>query len=160
MSTRLPARSRTCAGSASPIGTLNLLLSIGLFWYTRSSSRNPRFLLDLGLGYKAITALSIGPMNYSVPGVPGLAGLSWIIVVILIFPAIVPGTPRMTLGTALLAASMDPFASGVWRAAGVPLPGLGNAFVLAIPNYLCAMLAAMISHIITGLAARSAARER
>jgi len=87
------------------VAITNILVSLGLFWYTRHSGRSQTFLLDLGLGYEVFIALSIGLLDYAGPGPQGL---SWIAAVILLFPPIVPSTPRKTLATALLASSMDP----------------------------------------------------
>jgi eukaryotic-like serine/threonine-protein kinase len=130
------------------VGGAAFVTSLALFWYTRRSRRSPRFLLDLALGYEVFIALSIGLLDYAV-GTP--AGVSWIAVIILLFPPVIPSTPRKTLVTALLAASMDPLAALFWKANGVDVPPMNSVFVLAIPNYLCAAIAPLISHIITRL---------
>jgi len=93
-------------------------------------------------------ALSIGLLDYAGPGPQGL---SWIAAIILLFPPIVPSTPRKTLATALLAASMDPAAALIWKATGKEVLGMPQVFILAAGNYLCAGVAAVISHIITRL---------
>jgi hypothetical protein len=132
------------------VGSVVLLISLGLYWYTRRSRRSPRFILDLALGYEVLMALSIGLLNYVVEGHE--QRVSWIAVLILIFPAIIPSTPTKTLITALLAASMDPVAALIAKAAGVQdLPSMGRVLLLATPNYLCAGVAVVISHIITRL---------
>jgi eukaryotic-like serine/threonine-protein kinase len=130
------------------VGGAAFIISLALFWYTRRSRRSPRFLLDLALGYEVLIALSIGLLDYAV-GTP--SGVSWIAVIILLFPPVIPSTPRKTLVTALLAASMDPLAALFWKADGVDVPGMNAVFVLAIPNYLCAAIAPLISHVITRL---------
>ena len=54
-----------------------------------------------------------------------LAGrLSWICVVILLFPMLVPGSTRMVLIGSFLAASMDPVGILIARARGVEVPSL------------------------------------
>ena len=130
------------------MGAINLVASLGLFWYSRRGSRNPRFLLNLGLAYEVLIALSIGVLDwaYNPP-----MGVSWIAIIILLFSAIIPSTPRKTLATALLAASMDPVAALIWKAAGQEIPGVEYVLINAVPNYLCAAIAPLISHIITGL---------
>src|SRR3954447_13272451 len=40
------------------IGGISLAVSLALFWYARSSRRDPRFLLNLGLAYEVLIALS------------------------------------------------------------------------------------------------------
>jgi eukaryotic-like serine/threonine-protein kinase len=130
------------------VGGAAFLISLGLYWYTRRSRRSARFLLDLALGYEIVISLSIGLLDYAV-GTP--AGISWIAVVILLFPPIIPSAPWKTLLAAMSAASMDPLAAMFWRSRGVEVPGTAAVFILAVPNYLCAALAPVISQIITRL---------
>jgi hypothetical protein len=130
------------------LAAINIVASLGLFWFTRRGGRTPRFLLNLGLAYEVLIALSIGVLDwaYNPP-----MGVSWIAIIILLFPAIIPSTPRKTLVTALLAASMDPVSALLWKAAGQAIPGMEYVFINAVPNYLCAAIAPLISHIITSL---------
>jgi eukaryotic-like serine/threonine-protein kinase len=130
------------------LGAVNIAASLGLFWYTQSGSGTPHFLLHLGLAYEVLIALSIGVLDwaYNAP-----MGISWIAIIILLFPAIIPSTPRKTLAAALLAASMDPVAALIWKAAGADIPGIRDVLINAFPNYLCAAIAPLISHVITGL---------
>jgi hypothetical protein len=130
------------------VGGAGFLVSLALFGYTRRTKRGPRFLLDLGLCYEVFLALNIGILDYAV-GFP--AGASWIAIIILLFPPVIPNTPRKTLCVALIAASMDPVAALGWRAIGANVIPMGQVLVLAIPNYLCALVAPLISHIITRL---------
>jgi len=46
---------------------------------------------------------------------------------------------------------MDPAAALFWRSRGVDTPTMAAVFIIAVPNYLCAALAPVISHIITRL---------
>src|SRR3954454_5541478 len=130
------------------VGGASFLLSLSLFWYARRSRRSARFLLDLALLYEVLIALSIGLLDYAV-GTP--AGVSWIAVIILLFPSVIPSAPWKTLLAALTAASMDPLAAIFWRSQGVETPSMPAILILAAPNYLCAALAPVISHIITRL---------
>jgi serine/threonine-protein kinase len=129
------------------VGAISIVASLGLFWYTRGE-RSPRRLLNLGLIYQLLIALSIGVLDwaYNPP-----MGVSWIAIIILLFPAIIPSTPRKTLVTALLAASMDPVGALFWKTAGQEIPGVEYVFINAIPNYLCAAIAPLIAMVITGL---------
>lgn len=131
------------------VGGFNVLLSLGLFWYTRSTRQNPRRVLDLALGYEVLLALSVGVLDYAEGG--PVEGVSWIAVIILLFASVVASTPQKTLVTALLAASMGPVGALIWQALGAEVPGFRQVLLLSIPNYLCAGLAAVISHIITRL---------
>jgi len=130
------------------VGGTSFLVSLGLYWYARGNRRSPRFLLDLALAYEIFIAASIGLLDYAV-GTP--AGVSWIAVIILLFPSIIPSAPWKTFLTALIAASMDPAAALFWKSRGVQVPEAAAVFMLAAPNYLCALVAPVISHIITRL---------
>lgn len=131
------------------IAYFNVLLAVCLFWYTRSGQRSPRHTLNLALGYEVILALSVGLLDYAERG--PVEGVSWIAVIILLFAALLASTPGRTLLTALVAASMGPVAALIWQMLGAEVPGFGQVLLLAIPNYLCAVLAAVISHVISRL---------
>ncbi len=130
------------------VGLINVAVSLALFWYTRRSKRSQTFLLDLGLVYEVFTAASIGLLDYvfSHP-----MGVSWIAIVIVLFPPIVPNTPGKTLTAALVAASMGPVAALFWSLVGHPVPPVPHVLMQAIPNYLSAGVAVVISHIMTRL---------
>ena len=130
------------------VGGAAFVLSLGLYWYTRRSRRSAQFLLDLALVYEVLIALSIGLLDYAV-GTP--AGVSWIAVIILLFAPIIPSRPWKTGVAAFLAASMDPLAAMFWNSRGVDAPDMAAVLILAVPNYLCALLAPVISHIINRL---------
>jgi eukaryotic-like serine/threonine-protein kinase len=129
--------------------TANVLISLGLFWFTRGRRVNPRLVLDIALVYEVFTAFSVGLLDYAEQN--PTEGVSWIAVIILLFAPMIPVTPRKTLITALLAASMGPLGALIWKALGVEPVGLRQIMVLSIPNYLCAAMAPVISHIITRL---------
>jgi eukaryotic-like serine/threonine-protein kinase len=130
------------------VGAAIIGASLCLYWYSRRSRRGPAFLLDLTLGYEVFLALTVGLLNHAVEPP---TGVSWVAVLIVLFPAIVPNTPRKTLVTALVAASMDPAGALIWESLGRETVGMQQALLLAIPNYLSAMIAVVISHIITRL---------
>lgn len=130
------------------VGAINISLYLGFVWYTRRTTRGPKFLLDVGLGLYLFAALSNGLVDYAL--IPWSA-VSYMPTLILLWPAIVPTSPRKTLGTALLAASMDPVGALIWNAAGAEVPRMGRVFSQAIPNFMAVGLAVVISHVITRL---------
>jgi eukaryotic-like serine/threonine-protein kinase len=127
----------------------NIVVSLGLFWFTRRSKVDPRVVLDIALGYEVFTAFSVGLLDYAEQG--PTEGVSWIAVIILLFAPMIPATPRKTLITALLAATMGPVGALIWRALGVEPESFRQIVVLSIPNYLCAAMAPVVSHLITRL---------
>jgi hypothetical protein len=127
----------------------NILGSLGLYFFTRSTRRRPQFILDVALVYEVLTALSVGILDYAQQG--PTEGVSWIVFIILLFAPMVPSTPRKTLFTALLAASMGPLAALIWNALGVEPLAFRQILLLSIPNYLCAAMAPVVAHVITRL---------
>ena len=128
---------------------INVLGSLGLCWFARNNTRRPQFILDLALVYEVLTALSVGILDYAEQG--PTEGVSWIAVIILLFAPIVPSTPGKTLAAALAAASMGPAGALVWRALGAEPVRFEQILLLSIPNYLCAAMAPVVSHLITRL---------
>ena len=128
---------------------INVLGSLGLFWFARHNTRRSQFILDLALVYEVLTALSVGILDYAEQG--PTEGVSWIAVIILLFAPIVPSTPGKTLGAAVAAATMGPVGALIWRALGMEPVSLQQILLLSIPNYLCAAMAPVVSHIITRL---------
>ena len=47
------------------MGAITLVVSLGLFGYARRSRRDPRFLLNLGLVYEVLIALSVGLLDWA-----------------------------------------------------------------------------------------------
>lgn len=137
-----------------------ILLSLGMAGLARRFRDRPDALLRAGLGYEVITALLIAAISWWEPfGGFGL-GVSWVCVVILVYPAIVPATPSRTLAAALAAAAMDPLLYAIGRARGIEY-GL-DAYLLAfafVPNFICAGLATVPAAVIRGLS-RRVSRER
>ncbi|NIM51618.1 MAG: protein kinase [Gemmatimonadales bacterium] len=133
------------------IAATGLVLSIGMVFVAGWLHTRPNLLLDVGLGFEVVTAFLIGLLHMWVPP-SEFTGVSWIAVVILVYPTIAPNTPGKIFTASLLAASMGPLALGVavLRGADVSLAPL-QATWLFVPNYLCAALAVVPVHIIRGL---------
>jgi hypothetical protein len=58
------------------MGAITLTVSLGLFWYARRSGRGPRFLLNLGLLYEVLIALSVGLLDWAYNPPVGLSSSS------------------------------------------------------------------------------------
>ncbi len=144
----------------NPISIIGLLLSLGMVFVAGKLHEEPERLLDVGLGFEVATAALVGALNWWVP-VPNGMGVSWICVIIIIYPAIVPASARKVLLTSLVAASMDPLWYGIGLLRGVEY-GLGGYELMwsFLPNYVCAFLAVVPAKVIRGLGRRvSRARE-
>jgi serine/threonine protein kinase len=110
----------------------------------------PGRLATIAIAYQVSLAFAIGVINQWQP--VALAGrLSWICVVILIFPLLVPGSPRKVLIGSLLAATMDPVGLMIARTRGLELPPTTLLVWTYLPNYICAILAVLPSRILAHL---------
>jgi len=139
-----------------------ILLSVAMVYVARALSHRPGLLLDIGLGYEVANALLIAVFNWLIvpPEWYPSMGVSYICIVILVYPTIAPAGPYRTLAAAFLAASMDPLLYGVSVARGnvFEMGTFELAWAFA-PNYLCAVLAIVPVTVIRGLG-RRVSRER
>lgn len=136
---------------ADLVGVLSIGLSFWLWRHTTRLSDRPEVALDLALGYEVLLAFGIGIVNQWDPQRLLAGRLSWICVLVLLFPMIVPNTPRKTLMASLIAASMDPLGILVAHLRGAETPGIITILWNYLPNYVCAVIAVIPSKIMVGL---------
>jgi eukaryotic-like serine/threonine-protein kinase len=132
------------------VATIGVASSLAMVWLAHRLS-GKAILLEVGAGFLVLQCLLIAILSQWGP-VPISPRVSWVCIPILFYPAIVPNTPRRTLITSLLAASMEPLALGLshLRGAQVQL----NAFYILwdfLPTYICAFLVVIPVKIIHGL---------
>ncbi|MGZ8393108.1 MAG: serine/threonine-protein kinase, partial [Gemmatimonadales bacterium] len=129
-------------------GVASSLLMVGL---ARKLGHRPQLLIDLGAGYLVFQCLLISILTHWIP-IPLVPRVSWVCVAILIYPAIVPNTPRKTLLVSLLAASTEPLAIGLSLLRGIDFQGSWLYLLwTSLPNYICAFLVVIPVKIIHGL---------
>src|SRR5262249_12246222 len=140
-------------GVSDAIAVASVLVSIGVFLYSRGE-RDPRTVLDVGLGYMVFVAFALGQMFHSniFHTTEIEPGISWSGIVVLLFAAIVPSTPGKTLVAGLFAASMNPFGMLIakWRGHWDFGPTI-NVLVMHYPDYILVGCATVISRVVTGL---------
>lgn len=127
-----------------------ILLSLGVSFLSRSESLSPRQILDLGLVYEILTALTISVSFHATPFAEGGLPRGWsaVAVWILAFPLIVPNTPGKTILATFAAAAMDPLGLLLHAAAGARLPQ-GAALVHALaPTLVAACVAIIVSRML------------
>src|SRR5215213_2532370 len=132
------------------VATIGVASSLGMTWLAHRLS-GKAILLEVGAGFLVLQCLLIAILSQWGP-VPISPRVSWVCIPILFYPAIVPNTPRRTLITSLLAASMEPVALGLSHLRGAQ--GQLNAFYILwdfLPNYICAFLVVLPVKIIHGL---------
>ena len=133
----------------------SVLVSLALFAYTRRSDRDPRFMIDLGLGYIMFTALAIGLHWHWDPRPAGWVvqpEISWIGALVLMWAAILPSTPAKTLVMGLIAASMNPVGMLVAHSRGTwQFGSVSDVLVMHYPDFLLVGVAVLVSHVVTRL---------
>jgi len=141
--------------TSDEIALAAVIISLALYAYIRKGEKDPRFILDLGLGYLVFTAFALAVL-FHLGGVPvsgtGLPEISWVGAVILMFAAIVPTRPRKLLIAGLVAASMSPLAMVVSRAHGVWSFGSpSRALLMHYPDYILVGAAVVIASVVNKL---------
>jgi eukaryotic-like serine/threonine-protein kinase len=135
-----------------------IALSTLVYWLAPRAVRVPGRLFTVATAYQVTVAFAVGLINQWQP--VALAGrLSWLCVLILIFPSLVPAPPKTVMIGSLLTASMDPVGLMIALARGVELPPTTLLVWTYLPNYICAVLAVLPSKIIVHLS-RKVSRAR
>ena len=130
---------------------VGLVLSLGAAWWVNVMQSNPAMAIDVGLVFEVLTALLVALVTEWIPRRDSNA-VSWLCVLILLYPAIAPASPRKTLVAALASASTYFVAIGVALFRGFQFhPTLYEAIWLIVPQYLCAILAIVPATVIRGL---------
>jgi hypothetical protein len=132
----------------TPVALVEIAVSLALFAYTRRRACDCILVLSLGLVYEVILAAGIGLVNQ---WTPNTVGLSWICVLVLIHPMIVPHKPRWTLLASLAAATMDPLGLAVAKLRGVEFPSTPELIWYSLPTYICAALAVFPAYVVSRL---------
>ena len=136
-----------------------MVVSILVYRYAPIACKRAETLVNLGIAYEVVLALAIGVINQWELHILG-GRLSWICVLVLLHPMIVPGPPKKILLGSLIAASMDPVGLAIARVRGLDLPPMSALVWAYLPNYICAGLAVIPSHILSRLSRQvSRARE-
>jgi len=136
---------------ADVVAVLSVGTSLWLWHYTRKLTCKPRVALDLALPYEVLLAFGVGVVNQWEPHRVLAGRLSWICVLVLLFPMLVPNTPRKTLIASLAAASMDPVGLVIAHWRGLEIPTLAVILWNYLPNYACALRAVIPSKIMVRL---------
>lgn len=133
------------------IGALGVGTSVAVAYIARRYCDRQQFLIDLGSVYLIVQSGLIALLSHWIP-MPLVPRVSWVCIAILIYPAIVPNTPRKTIVTSLLAASTEPLAMGIAMLRGIEFQG-GLLYLAwtSLPTYISAFLSVIPVKIIHGL---------
>jgi hypothetical protein len=140
---------------SDPIAGVAILVSLGVFAYTRRKDRDPGRVLDVALGFMVMTAVALGVMwHWELD--PGLnmvmPMITWIGALILMSPAIIPTPPMRTFIASLIAASMGPLGMLLAKWRGIwDFGDWTNVVLMHYPDYLMVPVAVVISVVVTRL---------
>jgi serine/threonine protein kinase len=131
--------------------------SVGMYWYARYCTCAHQNKTDVSLLFLVVNGIGVAILNTWLippPSTMPTIHLSWVTVGILTFAMIAPAAPRKILVASLITASMDPLALLIAYLIGDPKTSLPHAILLALPNYACAVVAALPSHVLYRLGRR------
>jgi serine/threonine-protein kinase len=147
---------RLTAPEARAANSIALIaISLVVHWLARPGRLSSARLLNLGTGYEIIVAaaasLAVVPFAWTVGS---LAVWRWsgIAVWVLIFPIIVPNTPRRVFLGSIAAAATEPLIAALFIATGSLAPLDVSTFIqLTWPNVVAVGLAVFVSRIVYNL---------
>jgi eukaryotic-like serine/threonine-protein kinase len=130
------------------ITLVGLALALALALAAGRVGSRPRLLRDLGL-VVMVAACGLLALLETWGPVRSPGRLSWVCLIILLYPSIASDSPGRTLLTSLAAAATVPAAVLFASLRGVPLPeGSFRKLLLIVPPFLAAALAVVPSHVI------------
>jgi len=132
------------------VETVAIAVSLIMFVYVRFAPDAHARKTDVGLLYVVLNAAAVALLN-TLTGLAAVSsgrGLSWNTVVILVAAMILPATPRRMLAASLVAAAMDPLASWIAHVRGASGESLATTLVFYAPNFACALVATLPSHVL------------
>jgi serine/threonine-protein kinase len=141
----------TWAPEQTVLIVVGFILSVACAWWVNRMHDNPVMAIDVGLAFEVVTALLVAFVTEWIPR-SNTNAVSWLCVVILLYPAIAPASPGKTLAAALASASTYFLAIGFAMFRGLPFhPTVYELIWLILPQYLCAFLAIVPATVIRGL---------
>jgi serine/threonine-protein kinase len=140
-------------GLPEVFGLAAVVMGLAVFGVVRRGVLSSQRLLDAGLVFLVVGALGIAVREFW-PGLPHTPAVSFFVpaecVWLVVYPLLVPNTPRKILVSSLLAASMGPVALGIAAAArGTVVPSILDVAAYFGPSsYLCVILAYVVAGIV------------
>ncbi|HEY6221753.1 MAG TPA: hypothetical protein VIX13_04385, partial [Candidatus Eisenbacteria bacterium] len=133
------------------ISWIGLAISLITFFLVGRLKKWPEVLLNVSHLNMILGAALVAFLSHWFPVVESMR-VSWLCLIIVAYPSIVPTPPLKTLTISLIVASMDPLALWIAHLRGVTFQGDTFAMVWHIlPNYIAVGLALIPSTMIAGL---------
>jgi serine/threonine-protein kinase len=123
------------------------VVSLSVFVFVRFVHLHTHAKCRAGVWVMLLNALLITLFElFNVGMAAGAVGRpSWIAILILAAAMIMPSTPRRTLISSLIAASMGPVGTGIAFLLGRPVPPLATTLVMYLPTFIWAVVATLPS---------------
>ena len=136
---------------ALPVGLTGLALSGLLVFLVGRLHSRPQLLVDLSAVFLVVTCFLGAVLSQWQPP-PITPRVSWLCILIIAYPALVPSSPRRTLFVSLLAATMDPVGLGITALRGVPFDHSGIYLAWDfVPTYVAALVSVVPAKVIRAL---------
>ena len=131
-----------------------LVISIAMAVFAGRCETRPQLLLNLVLAFEVLIGAMTAAQTQWQPMVVPMR-ISWLCVLVILIPAIVPHHPRTVFFAALATVSMDPLFFWLLRlrTPGPPFHAVELIWMF-VPNYVCALLAPVPAGVIRGLGAQ------
>jgi eukaryotic-like serine/threonine-protein kinase len=148
---------------ATILSVAEIVGSLLLAHYVRRRAREQAAVTRLAIAYEigicfalALVEFIAGPMSAAMA-----ERISWVCVVIVLFPALVPARPRTTLAASVASAAMPPLA----YAASLPITGAeilpaGVLLSLFMPPFVCAAISVFVAMVVHRLGTELARARR
>ena len=138
------------------VGLLIVAVSALVAWLAHGSRINAGWLVNVGLGYEVLVAFGIALQDNLGPHSVGrpLEEISWMCVWIVMFPLVVPASPRRVLAASVLAAFTWLAAFVIGVRLGTPVPPTRVIVLNFLEGYLAAGLALLPTLILRRLHAQ------
>lgn len=138
------------------VGAIFATLTAGMILAITPKIRAPRQLFWLAIGYEWVACAVIAGIEFwpSWPATQLVRGISWVCLVLVIFPWIVPARPRTTLLVSLVGASFGPLALYLAPLKGNSLPDLPSQAALLLPPLLCVGMAYLLARRLSQIQSR------
>jgi len=137
------------------VSVVMIVVSLAVAATARKGRLTPVRLIDLGLVYEVLVGFGIAvgdnltPLSAERP----LETISWLCVLIAMFPLVVPATPGKTILASLAAASTWPIAYEIGVRMGNPPATTTTVVLNSLENYLAALFALLASLVLRQLGA-------
>jgi serine/threonine-protein kinase len=133
------------------VAAAGVAFSLLMAWAAGRPGRVSEMVLDLGLLWEIVTGLLMAILTEWQPMVVPMR-ISWLCVLVVMYPAIAPTTARKTLVASLITVSMDPLMYLVAVLRGVEHGTTAQTLVwMFAPNYASAVLSVVPAHVIRQL---------